>query len=132
MSERRSYNTKQRELIRRCLVSNAGHYLTVRRVCALLEEGKTPVGHTTVYRNLEAMASHGVVLKLVGAGNEACYRIRPHEPCGQLVCIDCGRVEPLDCNMLRSFARHVYVDHGFEVETERSVLYGHCAACRTA
>ena len=49
---------------------------------------------------------------------------------GQLVCLDCGRVLPLDCHMLDEFFAHVRAHHGFVIEGSRNVLYGHCAECR--
>ena len=130
MASRGTYHTKQRAHIQSCLASHGDRYLTVREVCSLLEDAGTPVGHTTAYRNLEAMVEQNVVVKAVGAGNEARYRLRPDAPCGQLVCLDCGRVESLDCEMIGTFAQHVRTDHGFAVEMDRSLLYGHCDACR--
>ena len=127
---RATYHTRQRTLLRTCLELNRTRCLTVREVCGMLEEQDERVGHTTVYRNLESLASTGEVIRLTGAGGETRYRLAPEEPCGQLVCLDCGTVQPLDCAMLGSFSEHVRSDHGFAVDTTRTVLYGHCAGCQ--
>ncbi len=128
---RTSYHTKQKELLRSCLEANRTSCLTVREVCAMLDSMGARVGHTTVYRNLESLAALGEVVRLTGAGGETRYRLAPKEPCGQLVCLDCGHVLPLDCEMLGTFSQHVQSDHGFAVDTTRTVLYGHCANCQS-
>lgn len=131
MAERKTYRTRQRALIEECLATNGDRYLTVREVCDLLETKHGHVGHTTVYRNLEAMTSRGAALKFLGVGGETRYRIALDRSCGQLVCLDCGRVQLLDCGMLGSFADHVRADHDFDVEVGKTVLFGHCTACQT-
>lgn len=129
MSQRGSYNTRQRGLIEACLEGHRERYLTVREIARTLDEAGSHVGSTTLYRNLERMVETGVVLKFTGESGEARYCLVPERPCGQLVCMDCGCVRLLECHMLGTFAEHVRMDHGFVVEPRRTVLLGHCDAC---
>ncbi|MEE8717182.1 MAG: transcriptional repressor [Coriobacteriales bacterium] len=127
---RRTYRTRQRALIEGCLSRHADRYLSVDDVVEELRADGSPVGRTTVYRNLEALAGDGALLKATAPGaGESRYRLAPPEPVGQLVCLSCGRAMPLDCRMLVDFAAHVRSHHGFTIDESRTVLYGTCDAC---
>ena len=131
MGERRTYRTRQRELLEGCLAEHEDRYLTVRDIEAILDAAGTHVGATTLYRNLEQMVERGEVTKFIGTGSEARYRKAGASSYGQLVCLDCGGVEWLECDMLGAFSMHVRSDHGFAMEPSKVMLYGHCAACRS-
>ena len=129
MSQRGSYNTRQRGLIESCLEGHRDRYVTVREIGRSLDEAGSHVGSTTLYRNLERMVEAGVVLKFTDDEGVARYCLVPDHPCGQLVCMDCGSVRLLECGMLGTFAEHVRQDHAFVMDPARTVLLGHCDAC---
>lgn len=134
MVQKRSYNTRQRQIIHEFLVANQSHYLSVDEIYAHLAEHKPSPGRTTVYRTLEAMVSQGSVSKVVApGGGESRYRLanEGQENYGQLVCMCCGRVIPFDCDTLVQFSDHVHTEHQFSVDLMRSVMYGHCFDCAT-
>ena len=146
MANRSSYSTRQREAIRRVLAAHPDAFLTVDDVHAALSAADVRVGRTTVYRTLEALVAEGSMAKVADVrGGAARYRLlsasgagtagqngAPAPAHGQLRCISCGRVIPLDCDMLGAFARHVEEDHGFTIDPRRTVLYGLCGDCRDA
>ena len=126
------YNTKQRQAVRAFLDAHADRYLSVDDVFGTMRQEGSGIGRTTAYRTLESLVKEGTVAKVVApGGGESRYRmIDPAHPDeGQLVCLDCGRVLPLDCDMLVSFGSHVLREHGFAISFSRTVLYGHCADC---
>lgn len=128
-----TYRTEQRQLVTSCLDANADRYQTVDEIFGALRGQGSNIGRTTVYRTLERLSQEGTVSKVVGApGTSAFYRrVRPGDSeQGQLLCLECGRVFPLDCSMLSSFADHVLAHHGFELDSRRTVLCGICADCR--
>ena len=132
---RQAYNTRQREIVLSLMARNADSYLTVDSVCRLLAEEGSGVGRTTVYRTLERLVSEGKMSKVPGIRGEAAqYRaLAPEAPVGsmgQMRCVRCGRVYPLDCQMLESFAKHVLQEHGFAIDQRKTVIYGLCPACR--
>ncbi len=134
MERRRTYDTKQKRLVRSVLTQAPDRYFSVDEAHFNLVEAGESVGRTTVYRALEALADDGFAVKVFGpAGGEARYRLAPRAPraAGQLLCLDCGRALPLDCGMLDDFSRHVQNHHGFEIDTSRTVLYGLCSGCRS-
>ena len=132
MVVRRAYNTRQRQAVAAFLAAHADRYLSVDDVFGLMRTEGSSVGRTTAYRTLESLSSEGEVAKVfVPGGSEARYRLidpaRRDE--GQLVCLDCGKVLSLDCEMLVEFTRHVQADHGFSIDPTRTVLYGLCQEC---
>lgn len=139
---RGTYSTKQRERIRSVLADAGDAFFTVDDVCARLAASGAAVGRTTVYRTLESLADEGSLAKVADIrGGAARYRVLADADegqaggaisQGQLRCISCGRVIPLDCGMLASFTSHVQEDHGFRIDPRRTVLYGTCAQCLAA
>ena len=129
MAARGKYNTHQRELVSTCLTAHADRYLTVDEVWLAVTHVGGHVGRTTVYRNLEALANAGIVLKATAPGGEASYRLKPKGATGQLVCVECRKAFPLDCHMTEEFSDHVLEHHGFKVLPARTVLYGLCRDC---
>ncbi len=128
-----TYKTEQRQLVATCLEQNADRYQTVDEILGILRSQGSNIGRTTVYRTLERLSQEGQVTKVVGApGSSAFYRLATPDDAeqGQLLCLGCGRVFPLDCSMLASFADHVLEHHGFELDSRRTVLCGECADCR--
>ena len=142
MARRSTYSTRQRGLILGLLAGHPDAFLTVDEVLAGLTAGGARVGRTTVYRTLEALVAEGVMAKVADVrGGAARYRMLAaaagEAPAGasahgQLRCVSCGKIIPLDCDMLGTFARHVEQDHGFTIDARRTVLYGLCADCRAA
>lgn len=135
MGKRASYNTEQRRLVMARMDACTGRYQTVDEVFEGLRDAGHAIGRTTVYRTLERLVDEGSVSKVIGTrGNSAFYRRldASPEPQGQLLCVRCGRVFPLDCSMLSSFADHVREHHGFVIDQRRTVLCGTCDDCRRA
>ena len=132
MQEKTKYRTRQRQLVEECLAENPGRYLSVDAVCAAIAQDGERIGRTTVYRALEAMAADGRALKAAVPGGEASYRIAEDGAAGQLVCLECGGVEPLDCGTAGEFAHHVLEHHGFKADPARTILYGQCHSCADA
>lgn len=138
MVQRATYSTRQRRLIFDLLASRPDTFLTVDDVHAGLVSSGVRVGRTTVYRTLEALVAEGEMAKVADVrGGAACYRLltsrdagASSESRGQLRCTSCGRVIPLDCDMLGAFAHHVEEEHGFSIDVRRTVLYGLCSSCR--
>lgn len=125
------YRTEQRQLVMGCLDANADRYQTVDEIFGTLRNSGANIGRTTVYRTLEKLSAEGSVSKVVGApGTSALYKRVLDADQGQLLCLECGRVFPLDCSMLSSFAEHVRAHHGFAIDQRKTVICGVCDECR--
>jgi len=132
MADKRGrYSTRQQEAVLAFLRSHAGESLTVDEIHHDLLDGRESVGKTTVYRSLERLSSEGSVVQVPDAeGGPARYCL-VDGPVGStcLVCLACHRVFPLACEGLETFVHHVSVEHAFELEPRRTVLYGYCESC---
>lgn len=124
----RTRKTWQRAVILR-VVENAGCHLTAEEIHRRVARGRRPIGLATVYRALEAFAREGLVEPLyVGDGRVRYGSASRHHD--HLVCLDCGRWQPLGaCARPRLPRGHKAT---FQVLGHRVEFYGRCARCRPA
>ena len=47
-----------------------------------------------------------------------------------LKCDRCGKIIPAHCRLLEQTKAHMSAEHGFEIDSARSLLYGRCSACK--
>ena len=113
MNTGKTYKTRQRAEIEGVL--RDGDCMTVRDICARLASSGANVGETTVYRTLEKMAAEGDVRRYDGHVHLRCLR--------------CGALEHLDCGFIRRMEAHIEKEHGFTLDSGRTVLYGLCGRC---
>ena len=46
-----------------------------------------------------------------------------------LKCLSCGKLTHLRCGMSQELLAHIREEHGFRVDSGRSILYGLCREC---
>ena len=137
MNPKKSYQTKQRDEVLRCIHSfGDGHFTAAEVAERLRAEGKN-VGLATVYRTLDRMAEGDELRKYVVDGTTAaCYqRAIPEETahCREhfhLKCECCGRLIHVACGELSRIAAHIKDDHGFVIDHAKTVFYGRCENCQ--
>jgi Fur family ferric uptake transcriptional regulator len=88
---------------------------------------------STLYRHLSELCDEGTVRKYrsdtqsayvyqyVGRG-DCCHHFH-------LKCESCGTLIHLECAVSQELLSHIRSDHGFRVDSGRSILYGVCEAC---
>lgn len=134
MALRREYKTRQKDKILACLREHAGGHITADMIRAHLLLDGEQVGLTTVYRNLERLVQDGTIIKYTGMNSASAsfqYVGNPeeHQEHYHLVCLCCGHLEHLDCNIIDEFSAHIQNDHGFTLNNMKTVFYGYCASC---
>ena len=132
--ERTTYKTRQRADIIDCLRENSENGLTVEALMKKLSERGTPVGTTTVYRYVEALVKEGVVRRFPREGKKSVVLQYVENPkhCGEhvhLQCKNCGKFVHLGCECMKEANEHLFKDHGFKIDNEKTVLVGLCADC---
>lgn len=134
MATSKQYNTKQREVILRCLSQNTDRHLTADEISALLAKSDCKVGKATVYRYLERLTDEGKIRRYMSdSGGSACYQMID-DSCHEhfhLKCIGCGRIIHVECDFLSEMSDHLMNDHSFEIDVSRITIYGRCENCRT-
>ena len=88
---------------------------------------------SSLYRHLSELCDEGTVRKYrsdiqsayvyqyVGRG-DCCHHFH-------LKCQSCGALFHLECAVSEELLTHIRSDHGFRVDSGRSILYGVCEAC---
>ncbi|MBQ9766364.1 MAG: transcriptional repressor [Lachnospiraceae bacterium] len=130
------YKTKQREMILELLKNNSDKHLTAEDVIGYLKEQETPVGKATVYRYLERLEEQGIIRKyLMPEGKGACYQYsgdtRECHRHYHFKCEKCGKLFHVQCEYLDGISKHVYGEHGFTIDSSKTVYYGICRNCNS-
>lgn len=137
MEGKSKYNTRQGELILKCLQDHKNEHVTADKIFGYLKAQGASVGQTTVYRNLDRLVKEGSVVKYTGAeGLSACYQYISHGECCtahyHLVCAECGEVIHLQCDYLDEMTAHLLAHHHFSLDKFKTVIYGLCRRCEAA
>ncbi len=126
------YKTKQGVLVLSCLAESGGKHLTIDDICLKLKQNGTPVGKTTVYRQVQKLLDDGLVTKYtVDNESGACYQYSGDD-CKMhfhLKCNKCGKLFHASCEFIESIENHIFSHHGFSVDNTKTVFYGTCRDC---
>jgi len=96
-----------------------------------LRANGTPVGRSTAYRCLNALAAEGKARKFTADDAPACYQL-VENTCAEhfhFKCDSCGALLHVDCDLLSQIKTHMQAEHGFELDEKKLVYYGRCKQC---
>ena len=117
-------------------LKSAGGHMTAADITEKLGEAGSPVGISTVYRQLDRLVESGRARKyIVEEGKRACYQYSGDnaDHCRRhyhLKCSKCGRLLHVECEYLDKIEQHILEHHGFVINNEKTVLYGICSDCK--
>ena len=113
--------SRQRKMVLSLLWDSQDH-LSARDIFEQLNAEGRAIGHTSVYQNLEALQSAGVIECLDRAsGRLYGYRSDPHS---HLTCSDSGAILDLDINLPADLIARIEALTGFEIESYTLQLTG--------
>jgi Fur family ferric uptake transcriptional regulator len=113
--------SRQRKMVLDLLWSEKSH-LSARDIFERLNAQGRNIGHTSVYQNLEALQSAGVIECLDRAsGRLYGYRSDPHS---HLTCLESGEIHDLDVVLPPELVRQIEDLTGFEIESYTLQLCG--------
>ena len=129
---RKSYNTKQKDLIEQAVEKIGDNHFNAEQIFSQLKAENLTIGISTVYRHLDKLVSDGKIQKLATiTGQSACYQKKNcAEKHFHLKCTACGALEHLSCEKLMGINKHVADQHGFKIDSSKTVFYGLCKDCR--
>ncbi|HAO68774.1 MAG: Fur family transcriptional regulator [Oscillospiraceae bacterium] len=131
MGEIRSYHTKQREMVLQFFAAHPDQCFCVKDLTA---QKSILVGTATLYRTLSLLCREGKLKKYTESdGSGAFYQYNDSEACHchfHLKCLRCGQLIHMDCGFMKDMQEHIETDHGFLVDSGKSILYGLCQKCR--
>lgn len=129
-----TYNTKQKQLVLRLIEEYRHKQLTCDEITQFLSDEGTPVGRTTVYRQLEKLASDGKIKKHFSRTLKSyTYQfIDVGLNCDEhmhLRCVYCGKYEHLGCEFMSKVSEHISKHHNFTVDNSHTEIVGVCGKC---
>lgn len=130
-----TYQTQGRKKLISFLLQYPDKQFTVDELhVALSQEAELPSGgRSSLYRQLSKLCDEGCVRKY-RADNQSSYvyqYVGGRDCCHHfhLKCVVCGGLTHLDCTVSDELLSHVADEHGFRIDSGRSILYGLCNAC---
>ena len=130
---RGEYSTRQKRDLLKFMKAHSLENFSVDDVVFRLQGEGTPIGRSTVYRYLESMAEQGAVRKYQNAQGMTQYQhVEDESLCTRhfhMMCKLCGKLQHVDCDLMKSLSAHVADAHGFELDARETVLVGICAKC---
>ena len=113
--------SRQRRMVLELLWDVKDH-LSARDIFEKLNARGRNIGHTSVYQNLEALQSAGVIECLDRAsGRLYGYRSDPHS---HLTCLNTGAIQDLDVELPPDLLRQIEEHTGFAIESYTLHLSG--------
>lgn len=133
MKRSSSYKTKQKEELTKYIQSLSKKQFTVNDLIQYLKEDGLSIGTTTIYRHLEKMVQEGVVNKYYVNGSSAYFEyVGEQEKVHKLYrlkCEKCGKLIHFQCSELENVHQHLAINHGFTIDTPKTVFFGICNHC---
>jgi Fur family transcriptional regulator, ferric uptake regulator len=105
---------------------------SAQEVHARLRTAGDPVGLSTVYRAVQALADDGELDSIRTDSGEALYRRCSTQHHHHLVCRSCGRTVEVAGPAVEQWADRVAGEHGFADVSHTLEIVGTCADCRQA
>lgn len=132
-----NYSTKQRDALLGYLKKFPGKHFTVQDIFDHFRTEGISIGTTTLYRHLNRMVDEGIVNKYITDNiGSACFEyVGEGEACEEsqcfhLKCEKCNKLIHMHCGELGAISNHLMQDHGFKLDSLRTVFYGICEDCR--
>lgn len=120
--------SKQREKILDVLTNNPIHP-TADELLEFLKEENSNVGLTTLYRNLNQMASAGMIKKIDGLEASAHFDHNTFEHY-HFICKECGKVFDIPSSVAPSVVKNTREATGFDIISHDIVFHGICSECK--
>ena len=135
----KQYQTEGRRKLLSFLLSHPDTQFTVDQLHLAMTQsegqGDASVagGKSSLYRQLSKLCDEGCVRKY-RADNQSSFvyqYIGSRDCCHHfhLKCVVCGQLTHLDCHLSDELLSHIADQHGFRIDSGRSILYGLCCAC---
>ena len=120
--------TRQRKAIAAVLGTNE-EFLSAQEIHDLLRRGGDPIGLSTVYRTVQALADAGEVDVLRTEDGEAIYRRCSDSHHHHLVCRSCGATVEVEGPTVERWTNSIAAEHGYADVSHTLEIFGTCPGC---
>ena len=111
-------------------LQSLGPHQSVEQIADAVRSKLGSVTVQSVYDNLDALASAGLVRKIRPTGAPALYESRVGDNHHHVVCRTCGAVADVDCVVGQAPCLEPDATHGFEIDEAEVIFWGICPDCR--
>ncbi len=122
--------TRQRKEILRLFLTQTHHLFTASEIQQQLVEEGHQMDLSTIYRNLEILASAGVLRHIALNDNIARYELITEHHHHHLICLGCNKTEIIDLCPFQEINRYVTTQTDFLPTEHRFEIYGYCKDCQ--
>ena len=134
MNSCKSYQTKQKNIIKELFINHPQNHYTVEEILNLLVTSSTPVSKATLYRTLDSLVVAGDIIRYNLDGVCSCYQFND---CSSEVnnhihfrCENCGHIFHINSSVVKSMDKKLEKEYGFVIDNKRTMLYGICDKCK--
>lgn len=121
--------TGPRQVVLEALIASQDKFLSVDALCDLVKTQDSKVNVTTVYRNLEALESLGLVHKTLFEDHVAYFKLTcHHHHHHHMICTSCGKITIIDYCPMESLKKMAQQEQ-FIIEGHRLEIFGKCKQC---
>ena len=120
--------TGQRQLLLALIEEHGGH-LDAHELFRLASERNPRLSLSTVYRTMNLLRDLGLVDEVHLGEDHHHYELKPKAQHCHLICVSCGTVVEIGCDLVEQLKATVARQHDFEVTEARVELVGLCARC---
>lgn len=125
------YMTKQRKILTEYLSSRTDESISANQIAEALAD---KISKSAVYRNLADMEAEGKLRRVATKGSrEIIYQYVDEEKCHDclhLSCKNCGKTYHMENTAAEKIINSVMKNEDFDIDKERTVLYGICKDCK--
>ncbi|MBE3582178.1 MAG: transcriptional repressor [Thermoanaerobacteraceae bacterium] len=124
--------TPQRRVILKAFLNNAREHLSAEEVYNIVKGQYPDIGLATVYRTLDLLVDLDILQRINFGDGRARYEFshRDEHHHHHLICVNCGRVEEFDHDLLEFLEALVTEKTGFRITDHQLKFYGYCRECR--
>lgn len=122
--------TRQRREILRLFLTQTHHLLTASEIQQALMEQGHQMDLSTIYRNLETLATASVLRHIALNDHIARYELITEHHHHHLICLGCNKTEIIDLCPFQEINRYVTTQTDFLPTEHRFEIYGYCKGCQ--
>lgn len=120
--------SRQREIILETLKANVVHP-TAEYIHDVLKKTEPNISLATVYRNLNQLASFGIIKKIEGLEQSVHYDHNTHEHY-HFICDNCKKVFDIEANVAPDIETKTHDKTGFLIHGHEINFHGLCSECQ--
>lgn len=134
MNSLKSYQTRQKNIIKELFINNPSEHFTAEEILNLLINSATPVSKATLYRTLDTLVLAGDIIKYNLDGVCSCFQYNDYTASTSdhihFRCQTCGQIFHINSSIVKKIDEDFEKEYGFLIDNKRTMLYGICDKCR--